>query len=63
MMSRAAAKKQPKRSTLVALWIPGSMLAALDDAVATEDTDRSKLIRRAIRNHLTRLGLDIPGEK
>lgn len=36
----------------VSIWLPKDMLAQIDNAVATLDTDRSKFLRRAIRNAL-----------
>jgi len=41
-------------TTIVALWVPDELLAALDAAVLRNDTDRSKLIRQAIRKQLLR---------
>jgi metal-responsive CopG/Arc/MetJ family transcriptional regulator len=44
-------------SKLVALWIPQEMAAALNEAVKREDTDRSKFIRRALRNQFHKLNV------
>jgi metal-responsive CopG/Arc/MetJ family transcriptional regulator len=49
---RGSVKKDA--STIVALWVPDELLAALDSAVVRQDTDRSKLIRQAIRKQLLR---------
>jgi len=49
---RGSVKKDA--STIVALWVPDELLAALDAAVLRNDTDRSKLIRQAIRKQLLR---------
>lgn len=38
-------------SKLVAVWLPTPMVALIDRAVETGDTDRSKFIREAIRRH------------
>lgn len=37
---------------MVALWVPRDLLLALDAEVAREDSDRSKIIRRALRKKL-----------
>jgi len=52
-----------KKSELVALWIPHPLLIALDRAVEVEDSDRSKFIRRALRNHITQVGLQVSDSK
>jgi len=41
--------KRPGR-TLVGVWVPHPLLEALDRAASIQDLDRSKFIRRAIRN-------------
>ena len=41
-------------STFVAAWIPDDIAAALDQAVQRQDTDRSKLIRKALRSFLSK---------
>jgi metal-responsive CopG/Arc/MetJ family transcriptional regulator len=41
-----------KKECLVAVWLPRSLLRALDKAAASRDTDRSKLIREALRKEL-----------
>ena len=46
---------QKSAATLVAVWIPNEILQLLDAAVAAEDSDRSKTIRKALRRHLNRL--------
>jgi metal-responsive CopG/Arc/MetJ family transcriptional regulator len=43
-----------KKERLVAVWLPRTLLRALDRAVAARDTDRSKFIRSAIRERLAR---------
>jgi metal-responsive CopG/Arc/MetJ family transcriptional regulator len=55
-MKRGSIKKE--ESGLVALWIPRAMLNAIDHAVACEDSDRSKFIRRAVRRKLQEMGID-----
>lgn len=47
-------KKVPrqKKEILVAVWLPRELLRVLDKAAAARDTDRSKLIREALRRHL-----------
>lgn len=39
-------------SAVVSVWLPKEMLAQIDSVVAAQDTDRSKFLRRAIRNAL-----------
>jgi len=41
--------------TLISFWAPANIAAALDAAVKAQDTDRSKLIRRAVRRELETL--------
>jgi metal-responsive CopG/Arc/MetJ family transcriptional regulator len=45
-------KGRQKKECLVAVWLPVTLLRALDKAAAARDTDRSKLIREAIRRHI-----------
>jgi hypothetical protein len=40
---------QKPGATFVAAWIPDEIVAAMDQAVKHQDTDRSKLIRKALR--------------
>jgi hypothetical protein len=51
-IQRTMKKKVPrqKKEHLVAIWMPASLLRALDKATAARDTDRSKFIREAIRS-------------
>ena len=42
------------RSQLIAVWIPNEMASAIDSAVQRLDTDRSKFVREAIREHTRR---------
>jgi metal-responsive CopG/Arc/MetJ family transcriptional regulator len=60
-MKRGAVAKE--ESELVALWIPKPLLAALDSAVLSEDSDRSKFIRRALRRHIVNTGISVPAAK
>ena len=41
----------------VAVWLPDALKAQLDRAVESTDTDRSKLIRMALREKLASLKL------
>lgn len=41
----------------VAVWLPNSLKEQLDRAVQSTDTDRSKLIRAALREKLATLNL------
>lgn len=52
-MKRGSVTK--KQSELVALWIPRPLLKSIDEAVEKEDSDRSKFIRRALRNKVAAL--------
>jgi metal-responsive CopG/Arc/MetJ family transcriptional regulator len=49
-MKRGAVSK--KTSVIVAVWVPELLLRALDKAVVLQDSDRSKLIRRALRKEV-----------
>lgn len=40
---------------MVTFWLPTNMVAALQQAILIEDTDRSKFIRRAVRERLRRM--------
>jgi metal-responsive CopG/Arc/MetJ family transcriptional regulator len=55
-MRRGAVRKDQSR--LMTVWIPVGLLPFLDAAVKAEDTDRSKFVRRAIREKLMELGID-----
>ena len=45
------------KSKLVAVWLPAGMTDALEVAVQSEDSDRSKIIRRALRRQFDELGI------
>jgi metal-responsive CopG/Arc/MetJ family transcriptional regulator len=47
---------------MVALWMPRPLDIAIDKAVVIEDTDRSKFIRRAVREKLQRMRIKVPEE-
>lgn len=58
---RKTSQKTPNKTstrkagaTFVAAWIPDEVVAAMDREVLKTDSDRSKLIRKAIRQHLSR---------
>ena len=51
-MKRGSGKKPKAR--LLAVWVPKKLLPSLDRGVRTEDSDRSKFIRDAIREKLAR---------
>lgn len=57
-MKRGTVRKS--RSTLVTVWVPHHVVGALDAAVEVEDSDRSKFMRRALREKLSRLGIPVP---
>jgi metal-responsive CopG/Arc/MetJ family transcriptional regulator len=48
-------KGRQKKEVLVAVWLPVELLRMLDRATAARDTDRSKLIRLALREKLSRV--------
>lgn len=51
----------PKRATVpVTVPVPRTWLPAINQAVALTDSDRSKLTRAALREHLHRMGVDVP---
>lgn len=52
-MKRGAIKANHE-SQFVGAWVPEAMLALVDRAVDTTDTDRSKFIRAAIKEKLGR---------
>ena len=41
----------------IVVWIPRELVVAMDRQCAVEDTDRSKLIRRAAREYLAKAAL------
>jgi metal-responsive CopG/Arc/MetJ family transcriptional regulator len=59
-MPKPSNKPQPKGNahkegtTFIAAWIPDEVVAQIDRAVIRDDTDRSKLIRKALRQYLSR---------
>jgi metal-responsive CopG/Arc/MetJ family transcriptional regulator len=59
-MKRGSGKK-PK-GKLLAVWVPGTLLTRLDEAARKEDSDRSKFVRKAIREKLARHGLSPKNE-
>jgi len=59
-MPRGAITK--KESRLLTVWVPEAALPLLDRGVRKEDVDRSKFIRRAIREKLIRIGIACPTE-
>lgn len=44
--------QREKNTELVAFWLPKPLLAALDDCVKKQDSDRSKYLRNAVREKL-----------
>lgn len=54
MMKSKSARSQNDKAALVAVWIPKAMKETLDQAVAAFDSDRSKYIRNALREKLSR---------
>lgn len=61
MMKRGAVTKDEAR--LVNVWLPKQLVPLIDRGVQMEDSDRSKFIRRAIREKLLTLGVVVrPGD-
>jgi metal-responsive CopG/Arc/MetJ family transcriptional regulator len=48
-MSQRETKRTQKPSTLVAVWVPNELVDQLDKLAKEKDSDRSKIIRHAIR--------------
>jgi metal-responsive CopG/Arc/MetJ family transcriptional regulator len=44
-----------KSSVFVGLWVPKTLVEQIDAAVRATDSDRSKVIRLAVRDHIRRL--------
>lgn len=53
-MSTKPRRNQREKAALVAVWIPKKMKETLDHAVVAFDSDRSKYIRNALREKLSR---------
>lgn len=60
-MSRGSVRK--RSSEMVALWIPRSLVCALDRGVKKLDSDRSKFIRAALREKINRDGIVVEDAK
>ena len=58
-MKRGSGKKPKGR--LLSVWVPGKLMPCLDQGARKEDSDRSKFVRNAIREKLTRH--NAPGKK
>lgn len=56
-MSQSKMKRQTKRTnqtaTLVGVWVSTELLSKLDRAAELQDLDRSKLIRRVLKEKLS----------
>jgi metal-responsive CopG/Arc/MetJ family transcriptional regulator len=46
-------KRTNKTATMIGVWVPTDLLARLDQAAEQQDLDRSKLIRRVLREKLS----------
>ena len=60
-MDKAITNKRSQRgavqkggATFIAAWIPDEWVSLMDKAVQRDDTDRSKLIRKALKQYLSR---------
>jgi len=58
-MKRGSIKRA--ECVMIGVWIPREMEAALDIAIRHEDSDRSKFVRKAIRERVLSLGLGSTG--
>ncbi len=56
-MKRGAVTKDRSRQILV--WFPEPLIPLLDNAVVRLDTDRSKFIRNAVREKISRAGITV----
>lgn len=54
-MKRGSITKE--EAHMITLWVPKTLVPQLDEGVRLEDSDRSKFIRSAIREKLTRAGV------
>ena len=45
---------QEKGRKLISLWVPSALHSKLEEAVQRQDSDKSKVIRDALRQHLRR---------
>ena len=59
-MKRGSIKRAD--SVLVGVWVPRPLLDAMDQIIESEDSDRSKFARRAIRNRIAQSGVTVPAE-
>ena len=44
---------------LIPVWMPSTLVPTMDEAVAKEDSDRSKFIRNAVREKIRRAGIKV----
>ena len=51
-INRGAQRVRKGRCVFVGAWVPTEVVAAVDVAVETMDTDRSKFLRRALEEKL-----------
>jgi hypothetical protein len=56
-MKRGALKKTD--SKLLTVWIPETLELPIRQAIALEDSDKSKFVRNAIREKLARHGIEV----
>ena len=47
-------KRTNEAATMIGVWVPTDLLTQLDAAVRENDSDRSKLIRKAVKQLLAR---------
>jgi metal-responsive CopG/Arc/MetJ family transcriptional regulator len=52
-MKRGAVTKRKARQVII--WFPEDLLESLDSGVQTTDSDRSKFIRNAVREKISRI--------
>ena len=52
MKTRPTRKTNSKTTTLVAVWMPVELVLEMDAAAQREDSDRSKILRKALRHSI-----------
>ena len=57
-MKRGAIHKNVNAKQVL-VWFPDALISAMQECVVRTDTDRSKLIRQAVREKLEGLGISV----
>lgn len=54
-MKKAPPKHPPtEETTMLSVWVPKALIRELDAAAKSQDLDRSKVVRKALRQALSR---------